>query len=244
LNYEEYNILFVAVSLIIFLASFVQGFSGFGFALVSIPLLTMIIDIKSAISLGALCGLTINPYLVIKYRNNFHYRDLVKLIIGALIGIPAGVIFLSDADPAIIKIILSSVIIIYVTFALFAIKKIITLPKQIEYFVGLISGLLGGALNTNGPPIMIYMNLTIKDKTQKKSLIIGYFFITSLIIVTSHSVTGLINQIVFINYLKVFIFIILGLLLGELLFNKINEKSYDRIILIGLFFIALSLWFL
>ena len=145
--------------IIILFASFVQGFSGFGFALVSIPLLSILIDIKEAVPLAALCGFVINIFLVIELKNHIRLFELKNLLIGSVIGIPIGTYFLSEANPELIRILLGIIILLFVFLSLTRLIENNGINLRWGYLFGILSGLLGGAFNTNGPPVLIYFYL-------------------------------------------------------------------------------------
>ena len=88
---------FFLIAVIILLASFVQGFSGFGFALVSIPLLSLVINIKEAVPLGALCGLVVNVYLIFHLKEHIEIKEIKNIFSR---GLRKGVLFPYQADKA------------------------------------------------------------------------------------------------------------------------------------------------
>jgi len=233
--------IYFTIGLIIFLASFTQGLTGFGFALVSIPLLSLVIDIKVGIALGALCGLVVNIYLTLRLRKHIKFSEIRYLIFGAVAGIPVGAYFLKLANPELLKIFLGVIVLIFVFSTSFNFLKHYELNDRWGYLFGLFAGLLGGAFNTNGPPILIYFALKDLSKNKHKASIAGFFLVTSIIIVADHAVTGVSDLHIFYMFLKQLPFVIAGLLIGDLLFLKISTKFYRKIIIAFLFFIGVFL---
>ncbi|MBC8412764.1 sulfite exporter TauE/SafE family protein, partial [bacterium] len=58
--------------------------AGFGSSIVAMPLLTMLIDLKSAVALCILNGLIITSYLCIQLRPHLDKRKILPLFIGSL----------------------------------------------------------------------------------------------------------------------------------------------------------------
>jgi len=230
---------FFLIGLIIFFASFAQGFAGFGFALVSIPLLSMIIDIKHAIPLGALCGLVINIYLLIELKDHVKFFNFKNLLFGSLVGIPIGAYFLAKANPDLLKTILGILILLFVFFSITQKIRATGLNDRWGYFFGLLSGLFGGALNTNGPPVLVYFYLQGWDKVKQKASITGFFIITSVIIVSMHITTGVTTEGVFKDFLIYLPFVIIGQIIGNRLFNKIPSLLFQKVILYSLLLISI-----
>lgn len=233
------NTEYFIIGFIILLASFVQGFSGFGFALVSIPLLAFFLDIKTAIPLGALCGLLINLLLYSQLHPHINFKEIKNLLIGAVAGIPFGVLFLSQADPALIKIILGIIIILFVLLSSFSIIPRHRINLNWGYLFGIFSGLLGGALNTNGPPVLIYFFLQGWDKTKQKASTTGFFIITSIMIVGSHLITGITGGALLIRFVYLVPFVVAGFAIGNVLFAKISTVFFNRFILALLLLVAI-----
>lgn len=229
----------ILIGLIIFLAAFNQGLTGFGFALTSIPLLTLVVGVKEAIPLAALCGLIVNIYLTIQLKSHIDFSEIKLLILGSVLGIPLGVFLLSAADEHLIMKMLAGVILIFVLLNSTHFIKPFNIAKKWGVVFGFFSGILGGAFNTNGPPILIYFYLKDWGKFKQKASITGFFIVASMLIVTSHAVSGFTTAKVLKHAMFAIPFLFAGILLGSSLFHKVTAKLYRRIIL--LFLTAMSL---
>ncbi|MBI9073606.1 MAG: sulfite exporter TauE/SafE family protein [Melioribacteraceae bacterium] len=234
---------YILIGIVIFTASFVQGFGGFGFALVSIPLLSLIVDIKYAIPLGALCGLFINFLLLFELKSHIRFFELKRLVISAVIGIPIGVVLLSQAPASILKSILAVFVILFVILSFTKILPQKSLNKNWGYLFGLLSGLFGGAFNTNGPPVLVYFYLQGWDKNKQKASLTGFFTFTSVTIVLSHIAFGISTIQIAIDFLYMIPSILAGNYIGTHLFKKISTKNYNRLILISLLILSFLLLF-
>lgn len=232
---------FIVISLIIFLASFVQGFSGFGFALISIPLLTLFISIKVAVPLGALCGLVVNIYLAAGLQKHFSFKELSRIIIGSVIGIPIGVVILKLGSPDILKNLLGIFVLGFVILNLFKLLKPVEINHNWGYLAGLLSGFFGGAFNTNGPPVLIYFFLKGWDKVKQKAMISGFFLVTSSMIVVSHFVSGMTTSTIMFDFVKLLPIVLLGIWTGNVLFSRVSTELFNKIVLWGLLVIGGSL---
>lgn len=229
--------------LILFFAAFTQGMTGFGFAMVSLSLLTFLMSISEAVPLAALCGLIVNLYLIYKLKNHISFKETKNLIIGAVVGIPLGSYVLTIASPELLSIILGFVILLFVILSATKFIKQIGLPLQWGYLFGLFAGVLGGSLNTNGPPVLIYFYLHGFDKLKQKASITGFFIFTSLMVVATHAVTGVTSIKIFMTFVYNLPFVIAGILAGNYMFDKISTGIYNKIIIIFLFAMSLFMIF-
>ncbi|MGE5429776.1 MAG: sulfite exporter TauE/SafE family protein [Syntrophomonadaceae bacterium] len=233
----------MALIIIILIGAVTQGLTGFGFALISVPLLSLILDVKTAIPLGALCGLVINILLFLKFKNYIIFKEIRSLMAGALLGIPAGAFFLREAAPGIVKIVLAIVVLLFALFSLSGKLKTRGINANWGYFYGIMAGILGGAFNTNGPPALIYFYLKGWEKNKMKASLVGFFTFTSVIIVSSHAIAGLITKDILVQFLYLIPVIAVGITLGNYLFSRISARIYNKVIIYSLIVISLLLMF-
>ena len=83
---ENSLIIIAAASLIIFIAFFIRSLTGFGSALIGIPLLAMIFDLKFAVPLEALLEMGLSALLLQKIFKSINKSVIFPLIVGAIIG--------------------------------------------------------------------------------------------------------------------------------------------------------------
>jgi len=79
------------VCLIFLFASLIYSIFGFGFSMIAIPLLSMILGPKLAISLKIFLGMFLNFYLFYLTYSEMEFREIIKLLIGSIFGILLGV---------------------------------------------------------------------------------------------------------------------------------------------------------
>ena len=229
------------IAFVICFASFVQGFTGFGFAIITVPILSILIDIKHAVPLVAVCGFVINLYLFIHMRKEINFREVKNLIISGIVGIPLGSILVLLLHTFILKKILAIIVILFVFLSTFRIIKPKVLNSKWGYLFGFLSGILAGAFNTSGPPVLIYFYLQQADKLQQKASITGYFMISSIFVLIFHAVTGVSTIEIWIEAFKYLPLIIVGIVAGHFLFYKITTGFYNKLILLVLFAVGILL---
>jgi len=74
---------YVLICLIVFLAGFTQGLSGFGSILLSLPLFAIFLDIKTVIPLVALIAFCITLILFIQLWEHLDLKKIYPLFCGA-----------------------------------------------------------------------------------------------------------------------------------------------------------------
>ena len=175
--------LIIISSLIIILASFIQGATGFGFVLVSAPLLSLFLPLTTLVPTLVILGLFINILIVASTRKHIALKEIKILIFMGIIGIPIGVYGLNTLDTAILKLIIGAII-IFTSIAMFIGLNLTLKNKLYSYSIaGLASGILNGSISMSGPPIVLFLTNEGYDKDKFRANINTYFVINNMITV-------------------------------------------------------------
>ncbi|OQX73123.1 MAG: hypothetical protein B6D64_14290 [Bacteroidetes bacterium 4484_276] len=220
---------FTLVMLIIFVAFLVRATFGFGDALVAMPLLVLLIGIKTAAPLMALLAFVIAFLIYFKNRKSVRLKITLQLVISGLLGVPFGLYFLVNIDEKIINIILGAVLILFAIFKLFSLRFHLKTKTQniFIYPVGFISGMLGAAYNTNGPPVIMLMSSRNWQANDFRSTLQAYFLFTGIGILAGHLAWGNITGTVLSYFLACLPVIVITFFIGEKWFRKLrNDKFY------------------
>ena len=223
---------YVLICLIVFLAGFTQGLSGFGSILLSLPLLAIFLDIKTVIPLVALIAFCITIILFIQLWEHLDWKKIYPLFLGALPGIPLGVFFLKKLDKDLIQWILGIILISYSLYSLFFRSSDKQMRKGWGYLFGFFSGCLGGALSAGGPPVIAYMSLQTWSKDTIKVTLQGFFLVSGAIVVFFQALSGLTTIVVLRYFLISLPLVFLGTYTGSIFYGKIREEHYKKVMLI------------
>jgi len=219
------------VSLVIFLAVFTQSLTGFGSALVAMALLPALIGIRTATPLVALVGLTIEIALLLRYHASFRLQSVWRLIVASLLGIPLGLVLLRRVDERLALVILGCVLVGYAFYALLGRPLPSLKSNGWAYGTGFVAGMLGGAYNTSGPPVVIYGDAQRWPPAEFKSNLQGFFLVINVFVIAGHALSGNLTQRVWTAYLWVLPAIALGILLGTWLDGRINRAVFRKLVL-------------
>lgn len=229
------------VGMVIFMAAFTQSLSGFGLALVSMALLPSVIGIHMATPLVALVAIVIETVLLFRYREALDVRAIWRVVLAALIGTPLGVLFLSRVEENLALSILGVVIAGYALYALVGLRLPRLEGSLWAYSAGLVGGLLGGAYNTSGPPVILYADCRRWPPDIFKSNLQGYFIISSLAVMATHALNGNITQQVWTAFWWTLPFIFVGLIAGLGLDRWLNPILFRRVVLVLLVLMGIRL---
>ncbi|HMA50210.1 MAG TPA: sulfite exporter TauE/SafE family protein [Magnetospirillaceae bacterium] len=144
----------------VFLISFMKGAFGGGFAIVGIPLLSLVMDPVTAG--GLLAPLFIAMDLVaLRYwkPSTWSKPDLVLLLPGLVIGIGLGYLLFRFLDHRAIAIVMAVVTLIFVGLWLVKGAEVSTRPRSTPKAIaaGLASGITTMVAHSGGPPLAMYL---------------------------------------------------------------------------------------
>ncbi len=214
----------------VFLAALTHGLAGFGYALVAMPLLVLWMDIRAAAPLVALLTVTTNALFLAGLRKSLVPGRIVRLLAGALLGVPLGILFLRHGDPGILGLTLGVVLIVYSLRALFVKRRPPGMGRQAAVLLGIVSGFLGGAINTGGPPAVIYITAQPWSKREIHATLQFYFILVGGLIVLGHALTGLTTAATLRMYGVLLPASLAGCAAGYALHRKVGQEAYHRLV--------------
>lgn len=220
------------------LAGIVQGLTGFGAALIAIPLLCLYIDIKLAVPLTILNSLIINTFLVFKLRHHLDYKKILPLLLGAGPGVVTGLILFGFINSELLKLFLGVGLICYGSYCLLFRPKPIHPAPIWAYLTGFLTGLITTVLSAGGPPAIIYTTMTAWKKEVIKATLIGFFTVTSYLAIGAQALGGFVTGSLLLVFLKTAPAVLLGTILGSAISGRVNRKMY--LLLIYLLLIAMG----
>jgi uncharacterized membrane protein YfcA len=228
------------VVLIVFFAIFTQSLTGFGLALVSMPLLTALLGVETAAPMVALFGLLAEVILLLYYRQAVNVQVIWRLIAASMIGVPAGVLVVRSLNEEVVLAILGVIVGGYALYALLKLRLPAIDGPAWAYGVGFVAGVLGGAYNTSGPPVIVYGNCRGWPPEEFKANLQGFFLLTSLIIAASHALAGNYSAEVLRYSLLALPAVAVGLAAGLALSKRVSATTFRTLVLWLL--LALGAW--
>lgn len=147
----------VAVALVVLLAATVQGASGIGFALLAVPLLSVLaLDARSSVLLANALGLITSGVLAARGRHEVDRPFVRHVLLGALLGIPPGLALILAVPDRGLKAAIG--VAVLVSVALLASGRALHRETPtLEVAAGVCSGALNTALGTGGPPVTLLL---------------------------------------------------------------------------------------
>lgn len=217
---------------VVLLAALTQSLTGFGSGLIAMAFLPAIMGIRSSAPLVALFAGTLESTLFLRYRDSINVSAIWRLLVAAIVGIPLGILGARVIDERIVLMILGIVLVLYPTYALLTPRLPQVKEGKLTFGVGFVAGLLGGAYNTSGPPVIIYAHSRGWSPQEFKGNLQSFFLLNDVMTITSHALSGNTTLFVWQHYLLILPAIVMGIIAGFALERLIKPAVFRKIVLV------------
>lgn len=215
-------------------AGCVQGILGFGFGIVAMGLLPLLLGLKGAVPVVATLALVVNSALLVRFRASFSLRDAAPLLGGALFGIPVGVLALRFWPSDILMILLGLFILLYVVWGLSNQEAPPPMSRTAGGVFGLLAGVLGGAFSTAGPPAVVWVSSQTWSSQQIRATLVALFALGGSLQVSLLVHGGLVD----LGTATVAVIATpaagFGSLVGVKLGDRVPQEQFRKVMLVGL----------
>ncbi|APF17948.1 protein of unknown function DUF81 [Caldithrix abyssi DSM 13497] len=238
-------IIFLFAVLVIFVAYFVKGFTGFGPALILIPTLSYFYAPPQVIFLSALLDVFGGIYLLAKVYRLINWKFVLPILALFFPGAYIGAKLLNAFDVALLKTLLGLAMIFFIGLIWFntiasSHKFKIKTSHKISLPLAFLAGIGGGLFGISGPLLVIYFKLALKKASFRAQLIAIFAFGAAWRLLLYHSL----GTEVSFNMWQLFIFItvmFLAVVTGNRWQLRINPIKFDRFVAAVLLIPSLTL---
>jgi uncharacterized membrane protein YfcA len=210
-------------------AGLARGFSGFGAALIFVPLASAIVGPQVAVPLLMVVDGVMTVGLIPGALRKADRRDVLTMTLGAVFGVPAGVYLLSTLDPSTIRWAIVVVVVILLALLMSGWRYHGRPKPPLTVFVGLLAGFFSGVAQIGGPPVVAYWLGGAIPAMIVRANIILYFAISTVLSAIGYVWGGLITVQILILALTTAPLYGLGVWLGSRMFGLVSERTFRGI---------------
>jgi uncharacterized protein len=219
----------IAICAVAFVSGTARGFSGFGSALIFMPLASSIADPRLVAALLLIIDFVAAAPLLPGAWEKADRRATAVMVFGALIGVPIGTYFLSRLEPVTTRWIISVFVFALLVLLLSGWRYRGKDHAAISIGIGGLSGFCSGLAQTGGPPIVGYWLGRPLPSVIARANILLFFGASDFFSAVSYAATGLIT----LDAIR-FAFVVgpiyaVGVWFGASLFGKASEIVFRAI---------------
>ncbi len=230
---------FAIAAVAVFAAGLIRGFSGFGLSAI---LMASIVTIIPPVELIPMCYILEGIASVMMFRGGLKDADMTVvrgLVIGSAIGVPIGLYATTSVDTDISKLIALVIVLGLTSAQLFRIRPKFLATRAGLSASGVTAGIATGLASVGGLVVALYVLAQDTSARTMRASLVMYLFIgmfTSLVYLLLY---GVMNEQAFWRGLVLTPLVLVGVLLGTLLFRPSLAHLYKRVCLLLLISLCL-----
>ena len=219
----------IAICAIAFVSGTARGFSGFGSALIFMPLASSIAAPRLVAALLLIIDFVAAAPLVPNAWKKADRKATAVMVFGALIGVPIGTYFLSRLDPVTTRWIISGFVFALLLLLVSGWRYRGKDHASISIGIGSLAGFCSGLAQTGGPPIVGYWLGRPIPSVIARANILLFFGASDFLSAVSYAAAGLITADAIKFSLVVGPVYAIGVWFGASLFGRASEALFRAI---------------
>jgi uncharacterized membrane protein YfcA len=225
----------------VFAAAVLRGFTGFGFGLASVPLLSLALPPKQVVPLVVTLQFMVGAVGLRDAVKTCDWRAVGALTPGLVMGIPLGLTILTVLAPNPVRIVIGIIILLSVVM----IQRGARLPPnpswQVSGGVGFLSGIISGLASVGGPPIVVYLLAIGHTAARMRATTIVYFMLSAFVSLVPMIWRGLITRDILIWAVTAIPALLIGTRVGTFAFHRARPIHHRMTALVTLTILGLIL---
>ena len=231
---EIYYVIFI-----VFIASIIRGFNGFGFSAICISGFSFILPaieiVPIILALEVIISIVMVPYI----WNKIDWKFVFKILLGIIIGSPIGLYLLKYLNPQTTHL---SVCLLVIFFSILLMKGFSNQKINNNYgkfFTGIISGTLNGLTTLGGMPVALFLLITSIQPAVIRGSLAALFFLTDIYAFVLSFFSGIVDMTTIYRVIPLIIILPLGVFIGDKFFVKSKEETYRKVVFYFLIIISI-----
>jgi uncharacterized membrane protein YfcA len=234
---------------VVFIAFFVKGITGFGNTLVMAPLFSFVVSNRFTTPVDLLISIPTNAYLVWKNRKSINFKTVAPMSIMLLAGVIPGIMLLKTGNDLLLKSILGVVIIALGVEMLYRKTEQQGSGKEnkvVLVIVGLISGVLAGMYGISAF-LVAYISRTSKDRSQFRANLCSLFLVDNIFRLFWYGAAGIMTFEIMKFTLFIAPAVALGMYIGTKVDTGLKEETVRKatiylLVVSGIVLLIRSVW--
>ena len=174
---------------VLLLASCVQGVTGFGFAVVSVPLLAAIVGLDQAIAISSILGVCTSAEIARCSGGDVRRPVVRSVLTGTLLGLPVGAAVVLLVDTRSLTVV-TGVVVLAVSIALLRGWEVPCDGPFGQRVSGVLSGALGACTGMTGPPVVLALRGAELEPAETRATLAVTLGTAGVLVLALRAVTG------------------------------------------------------
>ncbi|MBI2156082.1 MAG: TSUP family transporter [Candidatus Rokubacteria bacterium] len=207
-------------------ASFVMGLAGFGIALVALAFLPYLMAPADAIVILTIYALVFAAVLLVQLRRDVEPRAIAALLAGTLAGTPLGVWGLAALPASALNRLIGLMLVVACLLEARGLYPRALPGRGWALAAGAAAGVIGGAVGTPGPPVILYAATQRWSARAIKANLQAFFVVNQGVILVGYWWAGLLTREAWSLTASYAVPAAAGAVAGALLFERVDQARF------------------
>ena len=220
-------------------ASFAQSLSGFGFSLLAVPLMTLVVSPRDAVVVATVIGAISTTSQAVIDRALVDVAIAKRLTITSFIGMPFGLTAFVLVSETGLRVVLGVVVLVSALMLMRGFQ-LHDDKHRLDWVLGVVSGFLSTSTSTNGPPLVFVMQARRIDPAVFRATINTVFSLVNIVAVAMFVGAGKVNTHNLSGVLVAIPALFLTLRIGYHFRQRITPERFKSLVIFLMFLSAAS----
>jgi uncharacterized membrane protein YfcA len=231
---ELQQILWIVVCVAI--AAFAQSLAGFGFSLLSVPMMVLFLSPRDAVVVSVLVASVSTTTQAVTDRRFTEWKTVRRLSLMSYAGMPFGLFVFNVVSERNLRFGLGAVVIV----ATVLIVRNFQIPenaRRYDWVLGFVSGVLNTSTSTNGPPLVFLLKSRSMDAATFRATLNTVFSIANIGALILFLGSGKMTEENLVGAAFALPALALTLRIGYAMRKRVNEEAFTRLV-VGLMLLS------
>lgn len=209
------------------LGGLVRGFTGFGFAMVFVPVAMIAVAPPVAVGMIWTIDLPCAVPLAVAAARRAKWREVVPLLIGSTLFVPLGAWFLTWLAPTTTRWVIASAVLVSLGALVSGWRYAGSPGTALSLAVGGVSGLANGLAGLSGMPLALFwLGSQRSEAAQIRANLMAYFGLSTVVSGVVFAVAGVLTLDTAIRSLPLIPAYGMGVWAGAWIFARASERAF------------------
>lgn len=222
---------FVLLAFGVVLGSTLNAAAGFGFSLLTVPLMAVVIGPKEAVVLSSVLSLGSNAIVAARSRDDIERGIGSRILLGSLLGLPVGAVALTRLDTQPLQVLIGVAVLL--SAGVLALGVQLRRPNaSVDVGAGFVSGMFKTSAGISGPPIVILLQGRGLAKAAFRATTAGVVVAVNLVSLVLFAAVGQFDRVVVAAALVSLPALPVGYWLGDRVHARLPEEWFRTLVLV------------
>jgi len=232
--------------LVVFITHPLEAVTGFGCSVLAMPFVTALLGLRMGVMVITVLAWILALYFAVVKFKDIDWKQYGIITGFMLLGLPIGMYLFRRVDSSSLKLVLAIFILAVSAYQLYRLgmnkeaKAPLKARSALPYYLLLIAGgIIHGIFSSGGPLVVLYASRQLQQKGKFRATLCLLWTTLNTIIIATYLIEGSFTAPIAKTTGLLIPFVLVGIVAGEKIHDKVNERMFSLIVFGMLFLTAI-----